>query len=50
MVGSQTFILDSSVVVIELDDGTCVSGIEAWTDSNLNQYLFGARLISTFYL
>lgn len=33
-----------------MSDGTCVSGIEAWTSSDLNSYLFGARFISAIYL
>ncbi|KAK7696113.1 hypothetical protein QCA50_000756 [Cerrena zonata] len=49
-VGTQTFTLDSSTLVIKMGDGTCISGIEAWTSSDLNSYLFGARFISVFYL
>ncbi|CAL1699905.1 unnamed protein product [Somion occarium] len=50
IVGSQTYTLDSSTLVIKQSDGTCISGIEAWTSSNLNSYLLGARFISAVYL
>ena len=50
VVGSQTFTVDESTLVIEQPDGTCVSGIEAWTDSTQTQYVFGARFLSTIYL
>jgi len=50
IVGSNTYTLDTDDLIIHMDDGTCVSAIEAWTSSNLNQYLFGARFMSALYL
>lgn len=52
LIGSQIFALDESILVIDqgLDDNTCVSGLEGWTDSFETMYLFGARFLSTVYL
>ena len=49
-VGSQTFVLNPDSLVIQLSDGTCVSGIEGLTDSSQTNYIVGARFISTIYL
>ncbi|KAI0076923.1 hypothetical protein K474DRAFT_1662305 [Panus rudis PR-1116 ss-1] len=48
--GSQTYSLPTSSLVINMDDGTCLSAIEAWTSSETNSYLLGARFMSTIYL
>ncbi|THH28213.1 hypothetical protein EUX98_g5963 [Antrodiella citrinella] len=50
IVQSQTYTLDHTSLVIHNSDGTCTSGLEAWTDSTVNQYLLGARFISAVYL
>ncbi|EKM59995.1 uncharacterized protein PHACADRAFT_138388 [Phanerochaete carnosa HHB-10118-sp] len=50
VVGNQVFTVDESTLVLQQPDGTCVSGIEAWTDSTQSQYVFGARFLSTLYL
>lgn len=36
--------------MLQQPDGTCVSGIEAWTDPSQTEYAFGARFLSTIYL
>lgn len=46
----QMFTVDQSTLVVKLADGTCVSGIEAWTNSFESQYMFGSRFMSTVYL
>ncbi|PSR83441.1 hypothetical protein PHLCEN_2v5713 [Hermanssonia centrifuga] len=50
VVGSQTFTLNPDNLIITQPDGTCISGIEGWTDSTQTTYLFGARFLSTIYL
>ncbi|KAI0782588.1 aspartic peptidase domain-containing protein [Abortiporus biennis] len=50
IVGSQTYTLDKDILIIKQADGTCLSGIEAWTSSNINQYLLGARFMSALYM
>ena len=50
VVGSQTYTLDTDTLILDNGDGTCTSGIEAWTDSTVNQYLLGARFMSAVYL
>lgn len=48
--GSQTFTMDPNTLIISQPDGTCVSGIEGWTDTTQTTYLFGSRFLSTIYL
>ena len=50
VVGSQTFTLDETSLVIQQPNGICVSGIEGWTDETQVNYVFGARFLSTIYL
>ncbi|KAF7796582.1 hypothetical protein EIP86_007763 [Pleurotus ostreatoroseus] len=50
VVGAQTFVVSSDMLVIKQSDGTCVSGIEGFTDTAETRYLVGARFISTIYL
>ncbi|EKM61519.1 uncharacterized protein PHACADRAFT_248187 [Phanerochaete carnosa HHB-10118-sp] len=50
VVGSQTFVLDQSSLIVTMSNGQCVSGIEAWTDPQQAQYMFGSRFLSTVYL
>ncbi|TCD60281.1 hypothetical protein EIP91_010433 [Steccherinum ochraceum] len=50
IVQSQTYTLDHNTLVIQNGDGTCTSGLEAWTDGSVNQYLLGARFMSSLYL
>ncbi|KAH8092477.1 aspartic peptidase domain-containing protein [Cristinia sonorae] len=50
VVQSQTFILDRDTLVIQNADGTCTSGLEAWTDAQVGQYLLGARFMSALYI
>ncbi len=50
VVDGQNFTMDQSVLVVELPDGTCVSGIEGWADNSVTTYLFGSRFVSAIYL
>lgn len=50
IIGSQKFTLDQSALVINLGNNVCVSGIEAWTDTSIDEYLLGALFIQKFYL
>ena len=50
IVGSQTFTLDQNSLIINQGDGTCISGIEGWTDTTVTTYLFGSRFLCTVYL
>ena len=50
VLGGQTYVLDHTTLVIQQPGGTCVSGIEAWTNSYETRYLLGARFMSTVYL
>ena len=50
IVGSQSFVLNPDSLLIKQDDGTCISGIEGFTDPSQTQYLIGARFIGTVYL
>lgn len=50
VVGTQTFTVDQHTLVLQQPDGSCVSGIEGWTDDTQTQYVFGARFLSTVYL
>ena len=50
VVGSQTYTLDTDTLVLQNGDGTCTSGLEAWTDSGVNQFLLGARFMSAVYM
>ena len=50
VIGSETFTLDESILVLPQPDGSCVSSIEAWIDTTDTQYVFGARFLSTIYL
>ncbi|KAH8106742.1 hypothetical protein BXZ70DRAFT_1060855 [Cristinia sonorae] len=50
IVGSQAYKMDRRVLVIDHGDGTCSSGIEAWADAGVDQYLLGARFMSTVYM
>lgn len=50
VVGSQTFVLNPDSLIIPQSDGSCLSGIEGWTDTSQTEYLIGSRFISTVYL
>ncbi|KZT08959.1 acid protease [Laetiporus sulphureus 93-53] len=50
VINDQTFTLDQSVLISELSDGSCVSGIEGWTDPSVEEYLLGARFVSQVYI
>jgi hypothetical protein len=50
VVGTQSFEVDQDVLVIPQSDGTCISGIEGFTDTTRSTYLIGARFIATVYL
>ncbi|KAI0691389.1 aspartic peptidase domain-containing protein [Cytidiella melzeri] len=50
LVGTETFVVEASALIIKLVDGTCVSGIEGWVSASQTQYLLGARFLSTIYL
>ncbi|KAI0791796.1 aspartic peptidase domain-containing protein [Abortiporus biennis] len=50
IVGTQTFTLDTSDLIVKQGDGSCLSAIEGWTDTTNSQYLLGARFISSVYL
>jgi len=49
-INDQQFTLDQSTLVINTGNSQCVSGIEAWTDASIEEYLFGALFIQKFYL
>ena len=50
VVGSQTFVVNPDSLINQQSDGTCLSGIEGFTDTTQTSYLVGARFISTVYL
>ncbi|THH30379.1 hypothetical protein EUX98_g3807 [Antrodiella citrinella] len=50
VVGTQTFTLDPSSLLLNLGNGVCATAIEGWTDPNQAEYLLGARFISSVYL
>lgn len=50
IIGDNEYPLDQSFLVIRLNDGTCVSAIEGWTDPNVTTFLLGAVFINTQYL
>ncbi|TCD71460.1 hypothetical protein EIP91_010166 [Steccherinum ochraceum] len=50
VVGSQTFTLDPGSLLINQGNGICTTAIEGWTNSNQEEYLLGARFISSVYL
>ncbi|PSR78711.1 hypothetical protein PHLCEN_2v7300 [Hermanssonia centrifuga] len=50
VIGSQTFEVDRSILVIDHGNGVCVSGIEGWTNIFESQYMFGSRFLSSVYL
>lgn len=50
VVGSQTFSMDQSALVVQQPDGTCISGIEGWTDANQIHTVYGQRVIHTLYM
>ncbi|CCM01437.1 uncharacterized protein FIBRA_03489 [Fibroporia radiculosa] len=50
VIGSQTFSIDQSALVIQLGNGVCASGIEAWSDQTVDEHLLGALFIQQFYL
>ncbi|KAI0089296.1 aspartic peptidase domain-containing protein [Irpex rosettiformis] len=50
IVGTETFTVETSSLIVKQSHGTCISGIEGWTDASQTQYLFGARFLSTVYL
>ncbi|KZT68462.1 acid protease [Daedalea quercina L-15889] len=49
-INDQTFTLDQSALVRQSSSGTCFSGVEGWTDSSIEQYIFGALFVSQVYL
>ncbi|KAH9949454.1 acid protease [Amylocystis lapponica] len=49
-VSSQSFTLDQSVLVIDIGNGVCVSGIEGWQDQSVSQYILGALFLSQVYV
>lgn len=49
-IGGQAWRLDQALLVQKQDDGTCVSNIQGWTDTNNKQYLFGSAFLSSLYV
>ena len=49
-INDQTFTLDESVLVRQSSSGTCFSGVEGWTNSSIEEYIFGALFVSQVYL
>lgn len=49
-INDQTFTFDESVLVRQASSGTCFSGVEGWTDSSVDEYIFGALFVSQVYL
>lgn len=49
-IGGETWQVDQKLLVQKQDDGTCVSNIQGWTDTNNNQYLFGSAFLSSLYV
>jgi hypothetical protein len=50
VIGSQTFVLSPSNLIVPMGDGNCVSTIEAWTNPWQTNYAFGSRFMSTVYM
>ena len=50
IIGGQTWQVDQSILVEKESDGTCVSNIQGWTDTNNKQYLFGSAFLSSLYV
>ena len=50
IIGGQTWQVDQTLLVQELGDGTCVSNIQGWADTNNDQYLFGSAFLSSVYV
>lgn len=43
--------MDQSILVQNLGNGTCVSNIQGWSNTNNNtQYLFGSAFLSSLYV
>lgn len=49
-INSQAFTLDQSILVVEMGNGLCYSGIEGWVDQSVQQYILGARFVSQVYV
>lgn len=49
-IGGQAWQVDQTLLVQKQDDGTCVSNIQGWTDTNNKQYLFGSAFLSSLYV
>ncbi|KAF9652076.1 acid protease [Thelephora ganbajun] len=50
VIGGKTWQVDQTLLVRKLDDGTCVSNIQGWADTNNKQYLFGSAFLSSLYV
>ena len=50
VVGSQTFDMDQGALVVPQPDGTCLSGIEGWTDVDQMHTVYGSRVLHTLYM
>ena len=50
IIGGQTWQVDQALLVQKQGDGTCVSTIQGWTDTNNKQYLFGSAFLSSLYV
>ena len=50
VIGGQSWQVDQALLVLKQGDGTCVSTIQGWTDTNNKQYLFGSTFLSSLYV
>ena len=49
-IGGQVWRLDQALLVQKQGDGTCVSNIQGWTDTNNKLHLFGSAFLSSLYV
>jgi hypothetical protein len=49
-IGGQGWQVDQALLVQKQDNGTCVSNIQGWADSNNRQYVFGSAFLSSLYV
>ena len=50
IIGGKQWQVDQTLLVQKQDDGTCVSNIQGWTDTNDKQYIFGSTFLSSLYV
>lgn len=50
IIGGKSWQVDQTLLVDKQDDGTCVSNIQGWTDTNDKQYIFGSTFLSSLYV